>query len=69
MPEAGHTLTEIERQFRKDRPPPPGVPVCRECGCWQEDACWDEESGPCDWVEPGLCSFCEGASTSLHTRG
>ena len=47
--------TEIPR-----RPPPEGVPTCRVCGCWEYDACWEEEDGACWWVEiePPLCSSC-----------
>lgn len=30
------------------------VQVCRECGCWEEEAC---DQG-CEWVEPDLCSAC-----------
>ena len=41
------------------RPPvPEGFPSCRECGCWEYDACWDEDAGPCWWVESDLCSHC-----------
>ncbi len=33
--------------------------VCRDCGCDDEHACVDEETGePCSWVEPDLCSMC-----------
>ena len=45
--------TEIPR-----RPPPEGAPTCRVCGCWEYDACWDEEAGPCHWTEADLCSHC-----------
>jgi len=37
---------------------PDPVQACRECGCWQYDACEDEEEGPCDWAEPDLCTAC-----------
>lgn len=40
------------------RPAPDGARTCRECGCWQYDACWDEDAGPCWWVEEDLCSHC-----------
>ncbi|MDE2667767.1 MAG: hypothetical protein OXI69_16615 [Acidobacteriota bacterium] len=43
MPKTQQTLTEIDRQLRRDVSPPPGVPAWRECGCWQEDAFWEEE--------------------------
>lgn len=29
-------------------------PVCRQCGCSQDDACYPA----CSWVEPDLCSGC-----------
>jgi hypothetical protein len=32
--------------------------VCRECGCTDDDACLDEDGGPCSWVEANLCSAC-----------
>lgn len=32
------------------------VPVCRVCGCSNEDAC----EGGCHWVEEDLCSACVG---------
>jgi len=37
---------------------PDPVQACRSCGCWQYDACEDEDESPCDWVEPDLCSAC-----------
>ena len=40
-------------------PAPEGAQTCRECGCWQLDACWDDDRGPCWWVEEDLCSHCE----------
>lgn len=39
-------------------PAPPGWPTCRECGCWEYGACWNDESGACWWVETDLCSHC-----------
>lgn len=33
--------------------------VCRRCGCVEDRACWDEESGACSWVAPDLCSHCD----------
>lgn len=33
------------------------VQRCRGCGCTDFKACVTE-SGPCYWVEPGLCSGC-----------
>ncbi|MFY0638678.1 hypothetical protein [Maricaulis maris] len=38
---------------------PTGVRTCRACGCWEMDACWDEEHGACWWIEPDLCSHCQ----------
>ena len=32
--------------------------VCRVCGCTQDDACYHEALGTCDWEQPDLCSFC-----------
>ncbi len=32
-------------------------PMCRVCGCIDEEAC-ETPSGPCSWVEPDLCSAC-----------
>ncbi len=34
-------------------------PVCRACGCSQNDAC---PPFSCSWVEPDLCSACQMAS-------
>lgn len=43
-------------------PAPEGWPTCRECGCWEFSACWDDEAGACWWVEPDLCSHCAGSA-------
>lgn len=33
--------------------------TCRECGCNDYDACWDEDTNlPCHWEESDLCSVC-----------
>ena len=32
--------------------------VCRECACWDLDACATGE-GPCWWVDADLCSRCQ----------
>ena len=32
--------------------------TCRGCGCWDYDACFDTEDGPCWWVDEDLCSAC-----------
>jgi hypothetical protein len=35
------------------------VQRCRVCGCTEENACIDPDTGePCYWVEPDLCSVC-----------
>ena len=31
--------------------------TCRVCGCTDSHACMTD-NGPCDWVEPDLCSAC-----------
>jgi hypothetical protein len=41
-------------------PAPAGPGVCRVCGCSQDDACWHDELGACEWAEVNLCSFCVG---------
>jgi hypothetical protein len=34
--------------------------ICRICGCTDDNACIDEETGePCHWVEDDLCSNCD----------
>ena len=38
--------------------PDEAIVRCRVCGCWDFDPCWDEDSGPCWWVEADLCSRC-----------
>jgi hypothetical protein len=39
-------------------PKPEGARTCRVCGCWEYNACWDDEIGACWWVEDDLCSHC-----------
>ncbi len=35
--------------------------TCRECGCHDRSACWDEATDTtCWWVEEDLCSACSG---------
>lgn len=34
--------------------------ICSECGCTENNACFDEDRGPCWWIRPGLCSHCCG---------
>ena len=54
-------LIHYENGPKMPRPPAPeGAPTCRVCGCWEYAACWDDERGACWWVEPDLCSHCEG---------
>ena len=43
-------------------PAPPDVERCRVCGCWDYDACWDDEAGACWWIAPRLCSHCAGST-------
>jgi len=34
--------------------------ICEMCGCTDEMACIDIETGePCHWTRPGLCSCCD----------
>lgn len=40
---------------------PEPVQACRVCGCWQYDACLDENGEPCHWAEADLCSVCAPA--------
>ncbi|MYE00537.1 MAG: hypothetical protein F4Y03_04560 [Alphaproteobacteria bacterium] len=48
-----------EAIFEPPPPPPaPGDRICRECGCWDWNACVDAHDGPCWWVEEDLCSVC-----------
>ena len=47
---------------------PDPVQACRACGCWQYDACVDEESEePCHWEEPDLCSACARRGADRQT--
>jgi len=32
--------------------------ICNRCGCQEHDACYDEQTGSCWWVEEDLCSAC-----------
>ncbi len=60
-PDEKHELRRAlaEAVFQVPVPPPaPGDPVCRECGCWDWNACVDMHDGPCWWVEEDLCSVC-----------
>ena len=41
--------------------------ACRVCGCRQNRACCDEESGEtCHWVEADLCSACQEKRGQHH---
>lgn len=43
--------------------------TCRECGCQDLSACWDEEAGPpCFWVERDLCSRCASQFTDKEAE-
>lgn len=33
--------------------------TCRVCACTERNACYDEQAGPCHWVEADLCSQCQ----------
>lgn len=39
-------------------PGPAGGPVCRMCGCTDNNACIGRDGEPCHWVTPTLCSVC-----------
>lgn len=56
------TVTTVEEFPRT--PAPAGFPTCRVCGCWEYDACWDDDSGACWWVTPDLCSHCAARQPS-----
>ena len=56
-------MSDIYAENHQNDPPdfpaaPAGMPVCRECGCWDLAACVGDFVGPCWWVEPDLCSHC-----------
>ena len=60
-PDEKHQLRRSLAAAIFDPPPPrpgPGDCVCRECGCWDWNACVDARDGPCWWVEQNLCSVC-----------
>lgn len=43
--------------------------TCRECGCRDLSACWDEQAeGPCFWVEKDLCSRCASQFTDKEVE-
>ena len=48
---------------------PAHAPRCRECGCWDYGACFDEELGTCWWVELDLCSHCALAGAARGELG
>ena len=47
----------MPRILRADPPPNTEGMVCHACGCTDDRACLTP-SGPCHWVEPGVCSGC-----------
>lgn len=52
----------MPKHARKN-PLPPVVPrcgICRRCGCADDDACWNDLTGPCHWTDEAhtLCSEC-----------
>lgn len=51
-------MAEPVQDLMEGPPAPQGWPVCRVCGCWEFNACWDDEVGACWWVEADLCSHC-----------
>ena len=56
-----HQLRRALAEALLDAPPHPPAPwdrTCRECGCWDWNACCDMRDGPCWWVEEDLCSYC-----------
>ena len=59
-------MTVIDIMAR--RPAPEGWPTCRVCGCWELDACWDDEAGPCWWVEEDLCSHCAAKRSGTYSE-
>lgn len=57
-----HHFVSPEAQNPLDLPEYPDLDErrCRECGCTDYNACFDERRGePCHWVEADLCSNCE----------
>ena len=55
-----------EHGMRPAVPVPAGFRTCRECGCWECNACWDDDIGPCWWVEADLCSHCAAGGTPME---
>lgn len=45
-----------------ERPAPDGARICRDCGCWELNACWNEDRGACWWAEDDICSHCMNAA-------
>ena len=39
---------------------------CHLCGCTQTNACFDEERGPCGWVDAATCSHCDTSYGALQ---
>lgn len=55
------TENDIKDVFTESEDPQP-IQKCRVCGCTQERAC----PGGCYWVEPDLCSSCEGIAEQIE---
>jgi hypothetical protein len=54
----------LARHLDKGLPPVPSLigPVCRKCGCSDDDAC----AGGCGWAEPDLCTSCAEPPERKH---
>ena len=48
--------------------PDEAIVRCRVCGCWDFDPCWDEDEGPCWWVEADLCSRCAQSKSESESK-
>jgi hypothetical protein len=44
------------------------IPTCRICGCTEFDACGGDETEPCHWVGPDLCSACAPVAAALRGK-
>ena len=58
-----HRLTGM----RAEAAVPAGFKTCRECGCWEFNACWADDIGPCRWVEADLCSHCAAGGVPMDS--
>lgn len=52
----------VSESLATDGKAPEGWQSCRTCGCWELNACVDDEKGPCSWAEDDLCSQCKETS-------